>query len=288
MVCVCVVACHRGTDQAGLGPPGQRLVGHWATSDGNQEYFGPVDAAGTGSFVSVRADGEQTRESYNVIDENPREQSLHIALLDDKGVAGEPRTITLAEDGESASVMQDQATLALVRMDAAATPEQSRYALPPASAATVSARNTRFASTGERPPAKPSFGPPAGAPDGQYRYVLIGYNGMTPLYAWKRVGDVGNRRVDEKAALYSRGMTRRHNYAIWLHAVAFAILLITTLLFGKLIDGRLLWTGWIAAVFFGVVGIFVVDAPIVAGLLEIAIGFLLAVRGLFPKSDMLA
>ena len=284
--CAWISACQRGPDLSRLGSPARRLVGHWATSDGNQEYFGPVDESGAGSFISVHADDQPLRQRYSVVDENPRNQIVRITLLDDKGVAGEPRTITIAEDGESASVMQDQASMALARMDDAATPEQSRYALPPP-AATAPTRGMRFANASDRAPARPPSGPPANAPDGQYRYVLIGYDGMTPLYAWKRVSDVASRHIDDKAAVYSRGLARRHNYAIWLHAAAFAIFLVTTLLFAKLIDERWLWSSWIVAVLFGVLGVFVLHAPIVAGLVEIAIGLVLAVRGLFPKSDML-
>jgi hypothetical protein len=121
-----------------------------------------------------------------------------------------------------------------------------------------------------------------------YRYALIGYDGMTPLYAWKRVSDVSGQHIDENAVAYSRGMARRHNYVMWLHTVAFAILLVTTLLFRKSIDEKVLLGGWGAAIVIGLLGVFVLNAPIVAGLVEIVIGFFLLVRGLFPKSDMLA
>jgi hypothetical protein len=83
-------------------------------------------------------------------------------------------------------------------------------------------------------------------------------------------------------------MSRRHNYVVWLHTVAFAILLVTTLLYRKNIDEKVLLGGWGAAIVIGLLGVFVLNAPIVAGLVEIAIGFFLLVRGLFPKSDMLA
>lgn len=286
--CGCLLACQRSTDLSRLGSPAQRLVGHWATSDGNQEYFGPADASGAGGFISVHADDQPLRQRYRVVDENARDQVVRIALLDDKGAAGEPRTVTISEDGESAFVTQDQASMALARMDDAATPEQTRYALPPPPAATAATRGMRFANTSDRVPARPPSGPPANAPDGQYRYMLIGYDGMTPLYAWKRVSEVAGGKVDDNAAIYSRGLARRHNYVVWLHAVAFAIFLVTTVLFAKLIDERWLWCCWIAAILIGVVGVFVIHAAIIAGILEIALGLVLAVRGLFPKSDMLA
>jgi hypothetical protein len=83
-------------------------------------------------------------------------------------------------------------------------------------------------------------------------------------------------------------MARRHNYVIWLHAVAFAIMLVTTLLFRKNIDEKVLLGGWGAAVAIGLLGVFAFNVPIIAGLVEIAIAFVLLVRGLFPKSDMLS
>lgn len=285
--CVWLAACQRAPDLSRLGSPAQRLIGHWATSDGNEEYFGPVDVSGAGVFVSVLAGGQPSRQGYRVLNEDPRHQALRMALLDDKGVAGEARTVTISEDGESAAVTQGQASLALARMDGATTPEQSRYVVPSSTAGTP-ARNAHPADPRERPPAKPSFGPPGNAPDGQYQYVLIGYDGMTPLYAWKRVTGVNGQHIDENAMNYSQGLARHHNYVTWLHTVAFAILLVTTLLFRKDIGGRIVLAGWGAAIVIGVLGVFVVNAPIIAGILEIVIGFVLLVRGLFPKSDMLA
>lgn len=285
--CATMAACQRGPDLSRLGSPVQRLAGHWATSDGNQEYFGTADPSGTGSFISVHADDAPVQRSYRVLDADPRMQRVRIALLDDKGEAGEPRTIAIAEDGESATVTQGPASLALARMDAAETPAQSRYVLPPP-ATSVPTRPTRYANAAIHPPARPPLGPPAGAPDGQYRYVLVGYDGMTPLYAWKRVADVASGHVDDSAEVYSRGLARHHNYVTWLHTVAFAILLVTTLLFRKDIDGRIVLAGWGAAIVIGLLGIFIANTPITAGILEIIIGFVLLVRGLFPKSDMLS
>lgn len=287
LACVLVSSCQRVPDQSHHGSPQQRLVGHWATSDGNEEYFGQADATGTGSFISVHAGGQPAQQRYKLLDENPRVQSVRIALLDDKGEAGEPLTITLAEDGESAPVAQDQATQALARMDAATTPAQSRYVVP-ASAAPAPARTAGYQPEQVQPPAKPRFGPPAGAPDGEYRYALVGYNGMTPLYAWQRVSSQPSRRINDNAAIYSRGLARRHDYVLWLHTVAFALLLVTTLLFRKDVGGRGVLAAWCVAIAVGVLGVFVLNASIVAGIIEIVIGFALATRGLFPKSDMLA
>jgi hypothetical protein len=291
VACMGVAACQRTPDLGKLGSPAHRLIGHWATSDGNEEFFGPVDATGSGPFTAMKSGGQPAQQRYRVVDEDPHAQVVHIAMLDDKGADGDSRTIAIAADGESATVTQGNASraLALARMDDAPTPGQSRYVVPAPPAASVSPRYARHDDTrDDNPPVSPSFGPPSNAPDGMYRYALIGYDGMTPLYAWKRVSDVSGQHIDENAVAYSRGMARRHNYVMWLHTVAFAILLVTTLLFRKSIDEKVLLGGWGAAIVIGLLGVFVLNAPIVAGLVEIVIGFFLLVRGLFPKSDMLA
>ncbi|HEY8230297.1 MAG TPA: hypothetical protein VIG31_07585, partial [Rhodanobacteraceae bacterium] len=50
VACVALAACQRTPDLSKLGPPAQRLVGHWATSDGSEEFFAPAGASGTGEF----------------------------------------------------------------------------------------------------------------------------------------------------------------------------------------------------------------------------------------------
>ena len=289
--CIALAACQRAPDLSKLGSPAHRLVGHWATSDGSEEFFAPVDASGKGEFTAMQSGGKPARQQYRVLGEDPATQTVHIAMLDGNGTEGEARTITLAEDGESATVTQGHSSvaLALARMDNAGTPEESAYVLPPPASSTSPSRGMRYAETrSDRPPVNPSFGPPTNAPDGVYRYVLIGYDGMTPLYAWKRVSDVAGQHVDDNAVAYSHGMARRHNYVIWLHAVAFALMLVTTLLFRKNIDEKVLLGSWAAAVVIGLLGVFAFNVPIIAGLVEIGIAFVLVVRGLFPKSDMLA
>ena len=289
--CLCAVACQRASDLGRLGSPAQRLVGHWATSDGNQEFFSPVDATGVGQFTSMRSGGQPSAQRYRVLDEDPQAQAVRIVMLDAQDAPGEPRTITIAADGESAAVTQGQSSvaLALARMDGAATPAQSRYVLPPPPATTVPARRYRQAyARNDIPPANPGFGPPANAPDGVYRYVLIGYDGMTPLYAWKRIPDASGTHPVAVDVAYSRGMARRHNYVIWLHTVAFAILLVTTLLFRQAIDEKFLIGSWIAAIMIGVLGVFALNIPVIAGIAEIIIALVLMVRGMLPKSDMLA
>ncbi|MBU6477675.1 MAG: hypothetical protein KGQ32_07105 [Xanthomonadaceae bacterium] len=291
VVCIALAACQRAPDLSKLGSPAHRLVGHWATSDGSEEFFAPVGTSGSGEFTAMQSGGKPAQQRYRLVDEDPTTQTVHIAMLDANGTAGEPRTITLSADGESATVTQGNSSvaLALARMDDAATPEESRYVLSPPPAATAPSRDSHYAGTrSDNPPVNPSFGPPTNAPDGVYRYVLIGYDGMTPLYAWKRVSDTSGHHIDDNAVAYSRGMARRHDYVIWLHAVAFAIMLVTTLLFRKNIDEKILLGGWSAAVVIGLLGVFAFNMPIIAGLVEVAIAFVLLVRGLFPKSDMLA
>src|SRR6185437_7062687 len=291
IACIALAACQRTPDLSKLGSPAQRLVGHWATSDGSEEFFAPAGASGTGEFTAMQSGGKPAQQHYRVLDQDPGTQTVRIAMLDGNGKEGDPRTIKLSADGESATVTQDSSSVAaaLARMDDAATPGESRYVVPPPSAASAPPRYSRYAGThADHPPVDPSFGPPANAPDGVYRYVLIGYDGMTPLYAWKRVSDVSGQHVDDNAVAYSRGMARRHNYVIWLNAVAFALMLVTTLLFRKNIDEKVLLGSWAAAVVIGLLGVFAFNVPIIAGLVEIAIAMVLVVRGLFPKSDMLA
>ncbi|HEY8230514.1 MAG TPA: hypothetical protein VIG31_08690, partial [Rhodanobacteraceae bacterium] len=190
VACITLAACQRTPDLSKLGPPAQRLVGHWATSDGSEEFFAPAGASGTGEFTAMQSGGKPAQQRYRVLDEDPVTQTVHIAMLDGNDKEGDPRTITLSADGESATVTQGNSSvaLALARMDDAATPEESRYVLPPPPAATAPSRYAGYAGTrSDNPPVNPSFGPPTNAPDGVYRYVLIGYDGMTPLYAWKRV-----------------------------------------------------------------------------------------------------
>ena len=291
VVCIALAACQRAPDLSKLGSPAHRLVGHWATSDGSEEFFAPVGTSGNGEFTAMQSGGKPAQQRYRLVDEDPATQTVHIAMLDTNGTAGEPRTITLSADGESATVTQGNSSvaLALARMDDAATPEESRYVLPLPPAATAPSRDARYAGTRrDNPPVNPSFSPPTNAPDGVYRYVLIGYDGMTPLYAWKRVSDTSGHHIDDNAVAYSRGMARHHDYVIWLHAVAFAILMVTTLLFRKNIDEKVLLGGWAAAAVIGLLGVFAFNLPIIAGLVEVTIAFVLLVRGLFPKSDMLA
>lgn len=290
--CVCLAACQRGPDLSRLGSPAHRLAGHWASSKGHEEYFAPLDAAGGGDLTVVHPVGEPSRFRYGVIGEDMRTQTVHIVLMNENGDVDDAseQAIAISEDGESATVTyaQDATTIALARVDAAATPAQSRYVIPPAPATTAPARKRVTEARGtSTPPGRPAFGPPVGAPDGQYRYVLIGYDGMTPKYAWKRVAGVDGRNVNAVPVTYSRGIAQRHNYAIWLHAVAFAILLITTLLFRKEVGARAVLAGWGAVILLGLLGVFVLHAAIIAGILEIIVGFVLLVRGLFPQSDML-
>lgn len=291
VACAGLAACQHGPDLGKLGAPAQRLAGHWATSDGDQEFFAPVDAEGIGEFTTLRAGGKPVSQRYRVLAEDARSQVVRIAVLDANDVAGEPRTITIAADRESATVTQGQSSVAvaLARMDDAPTPGQSRYVLPPPPTTTASVRHDGYAAArNDNPPVNPAFGPPSNAPDGMYRYVLIGYDGMTPLYAWKRVTDSNSAHPGALDVAYSRGLAQRHDYVIWLHTVAFAILLVTTLLFRKAIDEKFLLGCWGAAILIGLVGVFVLDIPIIAGVAEVIMAVVLMVRGLFPQSDMLS
>src|SRR5690348_18474779 len=104
--CACLVACHRQPDLSRLGSPSQRLVGHWISNNGTHQFFGPLDASGTGAFTVVNPDAppdlRTLRQQYRVLGEDAATQTLQVSLRTrDGGEAAE--TIVLPEDGQAAS-----------------------------------------------------------------------------------------------------------------------------------------------------------------------------------------
>lgn len=279
VACACFSACHRQPDLSRLGSPSQRLVGHWVTNDGDHEYYGPLDASGTGSFILMHGGGQPIPQHYRVLDEDPRTQTVHVDVLGDHDSTTEQRSV-ISEDGESATTMLGDVKLAFARMDDRIAPEAARTAEPEpaATAAIAHARPARAAS---------AFGLPANLPDGEYHRVLVRYDGMKPVYKWE---PLTARDKTPIGAMFSpsRAVAQHQSYLIWLHATAAAILLITTLLFAGELGARALLTGWAVALAIGGIGVFLLHAPLLAGVLEIVAGGVLVFRAMFQKSDLLS
>src|SRR5690242_20043122 len=268
--CACLSACHRQPDLSRLGSPSQRLVGHWVTNSGDHEYYGPVDASGTGSFILVH-DGKPVEQHYRVLEEDPATQRVRVSLLDAGGAATE-RTNVISEDGESATatLAGDKVSLAFVRMDDAVAPKRPR-AVEPEPSATIAGRYARTAT------ASPAPGFPANMPDGQYHRVLVRYDGLKPVYKWEPLTARDKTPIGVMFSP-SRAVAQHQSYLIWLHATAAAILLISTLLFASELGATALLTGWAVALAIAGIGVFLLHAPLLAGVLEIITGGVLVFR----------
>lgn len=285
--CACLVACHRQPDLSRLGSPSQRLVGHWISNNGTHQFFGPLDASGTGNFTVVNPDAppdlRTLRQQYRVLGEDPATQTLQVRLMTRDGGEGE-ETIVLSEDGQAASATSgDKTRLAWVRMDDAVAPTRSR-AVEPAAATTTAGAPARPVSA---PAARGRLEPPANLPDGEYHRVLVRYDGLKPVYKWE---PLTARDKTPIGALFSpsRAVAQHQSYLIWLHATAAAILLITTLLFAGELGATTLLAGWAVALAIGGIGVLLLHVPLLAGLLEIITGGVLVFKAMFQKSDLLS
>ena len=283
VACAWLVACQRQPDLSRLGPPSQRLVGHWVSNSGDHEYFGPADASGTGSFILVRDGGPPVQQRYRIRDADPRTQTVRVELLGADGGVTE-RSSMISEDGESATVTTsgDKTALAFVRMDDAMAPKPSRAAAPaPATSAARAHVGRARASSAPGP-----FGMPANLPNGEYHRALVRYDGLKPVYEWVPLTP---RDKTPLGATFSpsRAVAQHQSYLLWLHATAFALLLITTLLFAGELGAATLLIFWTIAAAIGAIGVFVLHAPLIAGIAEIATGLVLLLRAMFPKSDLL-
>jgi hypothetical protein len=281
--CACFSACHRQPDLSRLGPPSQRLVGHWMTNSGDHEYYGPVDASGLGSFILVHADGKPVEQQYRVLEEDPGTQMVRVSLLSAGGAATE-QTNVISEDGESATatatILGDKVTLAFARMDDAVAPKRPR-AVEPEPSATIAGKYIRTRT------ASPVPGFPADMPDGQYHRVLVRYDGMKPVYKWEPLTARDKTPIGVMFSP-SRAVAQRQSYLIWLHATAAGILLIISLLFASELGATTLLTGWAVALAIGGIGVFLLDVPLLAGVLEILTGGVLVFKAMFQKSDLLS
>ncbi|HXS73283.1 MAG TPA: hypothetical protein VN725_04505 [Rhodanobacteraceae bacterium] len=283
VACAPLAACHKQPDLSSLGSPSQRLVGHWATSGGDNEYYGPVDTSGSGSFIIVHPDGKPVQQHYRLLSEDPAIQTLHINLLDTGGAVTEQINV-ISEDGESATAtattLGDKVTLAFARVDDRIAPEVSRAIdpRPAVRAALTPARSTR---------ASAAYGLPPNLPPGEYHRVLVGFDGLKPVYAWRPL------RPWDKTPLGatfspSHAVGQRHSYMIWLHATAVALLLVTTLLFASDLGAATVLASWAVALLIAGIGVFLLHLPLIAGVLEILTGLVLMFKAMFQKSDLLS
>jgi hypothetical protein len=288
VACACISGCQKQPDLSALGSPSQRLVGHWITNNGTHEYFGPVDASGTGSFVVVNADAppglRALQQQYRVLSEDAATQTLHVGLMTRDAGEGGP-TIVLSEDGQAASATDadGKTKLAWVRMDDAVAPTPSRAAEAAATATTARAQ-VRPASA-SFPRGRPK--PPANLPDGEYHRVLVRYDGLKPVYKWEPLTARDKTPIGVMFSP-SHAVAQRHSYLVWLHATAAAILLITTLLFAGELGATALLAGWTVALAIGGIGVFLLHVPLLAGVLEIVVGGVLVFKAMFQKSDLLS
>lgn len=279
IACALLAACHKQPDLSRLGSPSQRLVGHWVTNSGDHEYYGPVDAGGVGSFILVHSDDHPVQQQYRVLDEDPVTQTVHVNLLGAGGSATD-QTSVISEDGDSATTVLGDAKLAFARLDDRIAPKVQRTLDPEPAATTVIAH----ASPARAPSA---FGLPANLPDGEYHRVLVGYDGLKPVYKWKPLLPRDKTPIGVMFSP-SHAVARHQSYKIWLHATAAAMLLVTTLLFASELGAAALLTGWAVALAIAGIGIFLLDWPLIAGVLEIVTALVLVFKAMFQKSDLLS
>lgn len=257
--CLALLACHRHheVDLSQLGPPSQRLTGHWADSVGDQYYFGPLDAAsGEGEFTMVHPDGggQRLRQHYALINEEVDTQTAVVNLLFARG-GSRSESFAISADGNSltsGTLLDDHyVTVQYHRVDNAIVPPKS-YGLDMLGAT-------------DTPAQSPSSEP------------------LTPK--WESL------RPPEKLSL-NGAVERQHavaqatSYVVWLHVTALALLLVASLMF----QGNLGWVTtaihWAVAVVGGVICIFLFHAVIAAGILENAVALAMLARGLFPKNSL--
>lgn len=279
VACACFSACHKQPDLSDLGAPSQRLVGHWVSNNGDHEYYGPVDATGTGSFILVHGDAHPIRQHYRLLDEDPRTQTVHVNLLGADGSATGQSSV-ISQDGDSARTILGGVELAFARMDDRIAPEAS-HAPDPEPAATIAIAHAGPAR------ASSAFGLPANLPDGEYHRVLVRYDGLKPVYKWEPLTARDKTPIGVRFSP-SHAVVQHQSYKIWLHATAAAMLLITTLLFASELGAAALLTGWAVALAIAGIGIFLLEWPLVAGILEILTALVLVFKAMFQKSDLLS
>ncbi|TXI47320.1 MAG: hypothetical protein E6Q50_13610 [Lysobacter sp.] len=69
-------------DLSALGDPAPRLVGHWATSAGDQLYYGPLDTATkTGTYTLIQSRGHRFDHAYSVQSSDPSKQAIQATYL---------------------------------------------------------------------------------------------------------------------------------------------------------------------------------------------------------------
>lgn len=128
---------------------------------------------------------------------------------------------------------------------------------------------------------------PANLPDGEYHRALVRYDGLKPVYQWVPLTARDKTPIGASFSP-SRAVAQHQSYKLWLHATAAAMLLITSLLFASELGAAMLLAGWAVALAIAGIGIFLLDWPLVAGILEIFTALVLAFKAMFQKSDLLS
>lgn len=247
-VCIFLLACqsHQNTDLSQLGPPSQRLLGHWGDTSGDSMYYGARDTiSGIGSFIMTHPGGRYTPQHYQVTSEDPVTQTVDVNLL---FADGNSRTETdvIAADGRkltSGTLIDDHyIPETLDRVDDTTAPET--YA-----AANGETEIYHLASSAvTTPPVQPLTSRP-----------------QAPLFARQQAAN------------------HVHSYILWLHLTAFAILLVVSLMYFSTLGIVMILVHWVIALVGGLTCLFLLHSPIGAGMFEILVGLVLLLRAAFPK-----
>lgn len=257
--CLALLACHRhhDIDLGQLGPPSQRLTGHWADSVGDQFYFGPLDAAsGEGEFTMVRPDGggQRLRQHYALINEEVDTQTAVVNLLFARGDS-RSESFAISADGNtltSGTLLDDHyVTVQYHRVDNAIVPPKS-YGID-----MLGNTDTQVQSPSNEPPAPR-------------------WNSPRPTEKLSLNGAIERQHAAARAT----------SYVLWLHVTALALLLVASLMFQSNLGWVTTAIHWTVAVAGGAICIFLFHAVIAAGILENAVALAMLARGLFPKNSL--
>lgn len=250
---VLLAACqrHHDEDLSQFGQPSLRLVGHWADAVGDNLFYGPIDGIShKGNFFMVEPDGRTAKHQYQVVNDDPSSQTVQVNLL---FAGGDSRTETdvIAADGAKLTVgtlINDHyISETLGRVDNATAAPKSYYM------AGVSAEPT------------PLSPPPAAA-----RAFTRAPNTAAALAS---------------AVSHQRAVNRVAAYLIWLYATALVILLLVPMMYLSDLGWPAVLIHWAVAIVGMLACLFLLHAPISAGIFGIAVGMAMLMRAVFPRSS---